>query len=339
MRKSTPQVNMRLAVLAAMALSAIVVFAEEPRAPMLRPEEYPRIDGSTSSQPLGTLVACRLTHTSFAWGSHPLDGTRRLYPTMEPYDPAAKLSLDFPDARHYMPTKIQGDLFKRIEHTGTHESYTNLIARTADLIIAAREPSGDELALARQKGVRIRFAPVALDAFVFLVNRNNPITSLTVEQIRAIYAGTLTNWSAVGGPTEPITPYQRNRNSGSQETMEKLVMKGLTMIQPRDLEVAMSMVGPFNAIRHNRNGIGYTFQYYDTYMTRIPEVTIIAINGIQPTPERIGKRAYPFVAEVFLAWLDGLPTPSPAQAVRDFLISEAGQRVVAESGYVPITYQ
>jgi phosphate transport system substrate-binding protein len=336
MRKSTSPVNMRLAVLAAIAVSTIFFFAEEPIAQMLRPEAYPRIDGSTSSQPLGTLVACRLTQTSFAWGTHPFDGTRRLYPTTDPYDPADKLSLEFPDARSYMPTKIRGDLFKRIEHTGTHESYTSLITRTADLIIVAREPSDDELALSREKGVRIRFAPVALDAFVFLVNRSNPITSLTVEQIRAIYTGTTTNWSEVGGHTEPINPYQRNRNSGSQETMEKLVMKGLTMIQSRDLEVPISMVGPFNAIRHDRQGIGYTFQYYDTYMTRIPEVRIIAINGIQPTAEKIGKRAYPFVAEVFLAWLDDLPTPSPAQVVRDFLVSEAGQRVVAESGYVPI---
>ncbi len=336
MRKSTSPVNMRLAVLAAIAVATILCFAEKPRAQMLRPEEYPRIDGSTSSQPLGSLVACRLTHTSFAWGSHPFDGTRRLYPTTEPYDPAAKLSLDFSDAHSSMPTKIQGNLFRRIEHTGTHESYTNLIARTADLIIVAREPSDDELALSHEKGVRIRFAPVALDAFVFLVHRSNPVTSLTVEQIRAIYTGTLTHWSAVGGHPEPIHPYQRNRNSGSQETMEKLVMKGLTMMPSRDLEVSISMVGPFNAIRHDRQGIGYTFQYYDTYMTRSPEVRIIAINGIQPTAERIGKRAYPFVTEVFLAWLDELPTPSPAQVVRDFLMSEAGQRVVAESGYVPI---
>jgi phosphate transport system substrate-binding protein len=259
-----------------------------------------------------------------------------LYPTTERYDPAVKLSLDFSDARYPMPTKIQKDLFKRIEHTGTHESYTNLIARTADLIIVAREPSDDELALSRERGVRIRFTPVALDAFVFLVNGSNPIPSLTVEQLRAIYSGTLTNWSAVGGPTEPIHPYQRNRNSGSQETMERLVMKGLTMKQSRELDVPISMVGPFNAIRHDPQGIGYSFQYYDTYMTHIPEVRIIAINGIQPTAEQIGKRAYPFVTEVFLAWLDDLPTPSPAQVVRDFLLSEAGQRVVAESGYVPI---
>jgi phosphate transport system substrate-binding protein len=108
------------------------------------------------------------------------------------------------------------------------------------------------------------------------------------------------------------------------------------MVQSRDLEVSMSMIGPFNAIRHDRQGIGYTFRYYDTYMAHMPEVRIISIDGIPPTAEMIGKRAYLFVTEVFLAWRDDLPTPSPAQVVRDFLMSEAGQRVVAESGYVPI---
>jgi phosphate transport system substrate-binding protein len=177
---------------------------------------------------------------------------------------------------------------------GTHESYTSLIGRTADLILVARRPSHDEAALARERGVHIRVTPVALDAFVFLVNRSNPVTSLTAEQIRRIYTGAIASWSKVGGEPTPIHPYRRNRNSGSQETMERLIMKGLAMIQARDLEVPVSMIGPFNAVRHDRQGIGYTFRYYDTYMTRMPEVRIIAINGIQPTAERIGKTGLSF---------------------------------------------
>jgi phosphate transport system substrate-binding protein len=265
-----------------------------------------------------------------------LNGQQFIVAATDAYDPDAKLSLDFAASRSYMPANIHQGLFGRVQHHGTHESYISLLARKAELVIAAREPSEDELVVAGRKGVRIRFTPVALDAFVFIVNRNNPVGDLTVNQIRAIYTGTIANWSEVGGVAEAINPYQRNRNSGSQEMMEKLVMKGQKMIQPRDLEVPLAMIGPFNAIRDDRKGIGYTMQYYDTHMTRIAEVKTVAVDGIVPSAENIRARTYPFVPEVFVAWLDELPQGTPARTVRDWLLSNEGQRLVGESGYIPI---
>jgi phosphate transport system substrate-binding protein len=310
--------------------------AEQATTRMIGVHDYPRVDGSTSTQPLGALAACRLTGTSFAWGSHPFDGTRRLYPTTTPYDPGSKLSLAFPDARAYMPTNIHPMLSSRIKHNGTHESYTNLIMGTADLIIAAREPSDDERALARQRGVKVTFAPVALDAFVFLVSSKNPVRNLTLEQVRGIYTGTVTNWAQVGGPNNPIIPYQRNRNSGSQEMMEKLVMKGLKMVKASDLESSISMIGPFNALIRETKGIGYTVMHYDTYITHSPQIAMIAIDGVYPNQENIRNRSYSFVSGVCIAWLDDLPSNSPVRTIRDWFLTNDGQSVVAESGYVPI---
>jgi len=304
--------------------------------PVLSIDQYPKVDGSTSTQPFGMLLACRITRTAFAWGSHPFDGTRRLYPTMGAYDPSTRLSLDFVKGRFYMPADIHRTVAEKIQHHGTHESYTNLVRRSADLILVAREPSEDELALARKNGVRIRFTPVALDAFVFIVNNNNPVRNLSVQNICAIYTGILTNWSQVGGLAERINPYQRNKNSGSQEMMEKLVMKGLKMVEAGDLEGPLSMIGPFNAIRHDRKGIGYTFQYFDTHMSHTPEVRTIAVDVFDPNGENIRMRTYPFVSEVVIAWLDDFPKGSPAQIVRDWILSEDGQRLVTESGYVPL---
>ncbi len=317
-----------------------------PASPHMTVEQYPVIDGSTSTQPLGMLTACRLTGTAFAWGEHFYDGSRRLYPTLDAYDPAARLALEFPalpagrpaypPATRGMPTNINQELGQKIEHNGTHESYVNLLGGGTDLIIAAREPSDDELALAAETGVIIHSAPVALDAFVFIVNSNNPVRNLTVDQIRAIYTGGITNWAEVGGTDELISPYQRNRNSGSQEKMEKLVMRGTPMIQSPDLEIPFSMIGPFNALRHDLHGIGYTVQYYDRYMVRLPEVARLAVDGVAPDADNIRNRTYPFVSQVFLAWRDELPAGSPAEIVRDWLVSDAGQQVVAESGYVPL---
>jgi phosphate transport system substrate-binding protein len=203
----------------------------------------------------------------------------------------------------------------------------------AQLVLAARGPSADELALAREKGVRIQTLPIALDAFVFIVNRENPVRNLTVHQIRGIYTGKLTDWAQVGGPQGRIQPYQRDRNSGSQQTMEKLVMQGREMVKVSMLEMTLSMTGPFNAIRHDQRGIGYTFYYFDTYMALMPEIAKLGIGGVPPTPKTIQDRSYPFVAEVVVAWLSALPEDTPAAAIRDWLLTNEGQSVVAESGY------
>ena len=171
---------------------------------------------------------------------------------------------------------------------------------------------------------------------MFIVNTENPVGNLTREQIVGIYTGRIKNWKDLGGAPEPIQPYQRNRNSGSQEKMEKLVMKGRKMVKAPPLQTPIAMIGPFNAIRHDERGIGYSDLYYDTFMTHLPEVTTIGIEGVVPNKRTIRDRSYPFVSEVYVAWIGDTPRANPARSVRDWLLSDEGQSVVAESGYVPI---
>ncbi len=320
-----------MAVLAALPITSHANSTSSP--PLLAISRYPRVDGSTSAQPLGTLAACRLTHTTFRW-SRQFDYTRRLLPTTDAFDPSAVLSLAFSPRDHVR--NVHTALYERIQHHGTHQSFTNLIHGSADLIIAARAPSADELALARQMRVSLRYTPVALDAFIFIVNRANSVTNLSIEQIRGIYTGVITNWHDVGGTNLPIAVFVRERNSGSQEKMEQLVMRGMPMTNALSLSMSVRMIGPYNALRDWETGIGYTVQYYDTYMADIPEVRALAVNCITPSTENIRARRYPYVTEVYVVWREGLPDDSPAASVRDWLLSAAGQLAVAESGYVPL---
>ena len=69
-------------------------------------------------------------------------------------------------------TGYQGD-FPGIGHHGTHSAYLNLINGEADLILVARSPSMEELELAQLSGVEFDIRPVALDAFVFIVNEKS----------------------------------------------------------------------------------------------------------------------------------------------------------------------
>jgi phosphate transport system substrate-binding protein len=169
--------------------------AGETRIPIQLPsvvnDGFPRIDGSTSTAPLGSAIICAMMEVPCEWMTF-IDGNRYLMPDL---------------------TNYEGD-FPGIGHQGTHTAYLNLIAGTTDLILVARNPSAEELDLARVSGVTFDIQPIARDAFVFIVNENNPIEGLTINELRAIYSGEVADWAQVGGPSAKINAYQRDDQSG-----------------------------------------------------------------------------------------------------------------------------
>jgi ABC-type phosphate transport system substrate-binding protein len=169
---------------------------------------YPRVDGSTSTLPLARIIACRVFDAHYEWHHSETDDSRHL---------TASDFLDYlNEGYHGEKRPLCEFINQRIDHHGTHEAYVHLIRKQADLILVARKPSADELREASTARMELDIQPVALDAFVFLLNSENPVGSLSLAQIRDIYSGKITNWRQVGGPDAKITPYQRTRNSGSQ---------------------------------------------------------------------------------------------------------------------------
>lgn len=297
-----------------------------PEDPSAAPDEpdfalnYPLVDGSTSTHPLGVLIACELLDVPCRWESDLWDGTKRLLP-----------DLSQPGRKH-----VAMHMFRTVVHQGTHGSYVNLIEDSVDLILVARLPSQDELNLAESLDVELDAEAVALDAFVFLTNRHNPVTGLTTKQIQDIYTGRITRWSEVGGADAEINAYQRNENSGSQELMKTLVMKGLTMIESPEPMILEGMMGPINRLSEDRDGIGYSVYFFEEFMAPNEEIKLVAVDGVTPSYKTIGARKYPFTTEVYVVVRKGLSEDSAAYRLRDWLLSAEGQQVVKKSGYVPI---
>jgi phosphate transport system substrate-binding protein len=280
-------------------------------------DNYPKVDGSTSTQPLSMLIACKLLNIDYEWGIGAgipgLVGERWLRPS--------------PD----------GNLFaEKIKVSQTHGAFVNLVNKNADLIFTHRTLSPDEKAYADELGVTLLETPIALDAFVFVVNKDNPVKSLTVKQIQDIYTGEITNWKQVGGKDEIIKPYVRPRNSGSQEVMEALVMKDLQISDSfMDSEI-ISMAGVFPEMG-SAGSICYTFDYYKKMMVEVSDENVpkIAINNIFPDKENVANRTYPFVSQVHIAVRSDLDKNSMAYKIYELLQSQAAKSVIAESGYIP----
>lgn len=163
---------------------------------------FPIIDGSDSTEPLRTILMCKLLGYDYVW-------ERMMFAQYGG------------DAKRVMPQYTCSDEEKHhlrvncLLESNTHPSFLKLIDDEVEVIFTARSISRDEAVYAEEKGVELIEKPIAKDALAFLVNPVNPVENLSIEQIQGIYTGDITNWSEVGGIDTLITPYVRNRNSGS----------------------------------------------------------------------------------------------------------------------------
>lgn len=280
-------------------------------------ENYPKVDGSTSTKPLNSLIACKLLGLRYEW----MPGL------------VAEWSV-LPDTED-IPESYSDFFGDRIKASRTHNAFMNLIDGNADIILTHRTLSPDEKAHAEKNGVALLETPIALDAFVFVVNKNNPVRNLTVGQVRRIYTGEITNWKEVGGDDALIQPFTRPRNSGSEEIMRSLVMDGLEVGDFPESEIE-SMAGVFPEMR-NSNGICYTFKFYKEAMVRVSDEDVprISINGVFPANSTVIDQSYPFISKVHVAIRSDLDRNSMAYKMYEWLQTKEVDGVIAESGYIP----
>ena len=224
-----------------------------------------------------------------------------------------------------------------INFSRTTQSYRNLMEGSADLLLAA-EPA-PEVLTELEDGGRWKLSPFAMDALVFVVNKNNPVESLTIDQVQQIYTGQITNWSEVGGEDLEIVPFQRNAEAGSQTMFEKLVMAGLPLMDPPISWTADSMSGLLEAVRSYDNSpsaIGYTVYYYANDMEMAKGLKVLAIDGVEPSADAIRAGEYPFLNPYFVAIREDAEADSPTRILYDWVLGPDGQKLAELEGYVPV---
>lgn len=225
-----------------------------------------------------------------------------------------------------------------IEYTNTHPSYVKLINNEADLIVVT-EPSADELALAEEKGIELEVTKVVNEGFAFFVNKNNPVSAVSLEDIVKIYTGEITNWQDLGGNDAEIIAYQRPENSGSQTGLYNLVLKGKEVKIPtpkESVELSMAGIVDYVASYDNAiNAIGYGFYYYVNTMYYNDNLKYLAIDGVAPTYETIQNETYPLLSAYYIVTRKGDENPNVA-LLKKAMLSHRGQYVASEAGYVPV---
>ncbi len=223
-----------------------------------------------------------------------------------------------------------------VEHSKTHKAYEKLINKELDLILVT-SPSEDEEKLAEKSNVELEVTKVVNEGFVFFLNKNNPVDSLTVEQIQKIYSGEITNWKEVGGNDEEIIAYQRPKNSGSQTGMLDLVMKDKKIKDAPKEDIAMSMSDIIDAVSNYDNkesAIGYSYYYYANTMYLSDEIKLLKVNGVEPNNDTIKNGEYPILTAYYIVNRKD-DISSEAASLKENMLSTRGQKVAEEAGYVP----
>jgi len=205
-------------------------------------------------------------------------------------------------------------------------------------IVLATYPSTAELNMASNAGIELIIKPVCYDSFVFITHRDNPVESLTVEQIQEIYRGRITNWKEVGGNDLEIVAYQREPNSGSQTAMEEIVMKGISMIKPPTERVPVGMGMLVDAVvyyKNNTMSLGYTYKYYIDRLYTSPDIKILKVDGIMPSDENVRNNSYPFVTP-YNAVIRSTDVDEVGGRFLNWILSDEGQACITQAGYVSL---
>ena len=218
---------------------------------------------------------------------------------------------------------------------GTWEEYH--FNKRPDIVLATY-PSTDELNMASDAGIELIIEPVCYDSFVFITHKDNPVESLTVEQIQEIYRGKITNWKEVGGRDLRIVAYQREPNSGSQTAMEEWVMKGIPMTKPPTAQLSMGMGMLIEAVAGYENStmsLGYTYKYYVDRLYKSPDIKILKVDGIMPSDENVRNNSYAFIAP-YNAVIRSTDTEEVGGKFLNWMLSDEGQVCISQAGYVSI---
>ncbi len=199
--------------------------------------------------------------------------------------------------------------------------------RTADIGMASRDIKSSEM----EQYPGIVEHVIAVDGIALIVNPQNPVSSLTMAEIKAIYKGEITNWKDVGGSDRQIVVVGRDSASGTREFFYDEVMKKEEFV--RTQQELNSNGAVKQTVAQTPDAIGYVgLGYIDT------TVKAISINKdgtlVAPTIDNVKNKSYP-IARGLHMYTNG-PETGLAKDYLDFLMSAEGQQIVSKEGFVPI---
>lgn len=237
--------------------------------------------------------------------------------------------------------KVAPDIEVEVSGGGSGVGIAALIRGTVDIANASREikPSEAEQAMKNTGKAPVSFI-VGYDALAVYVHKDNPLEEITLEQIADIYAegGQTTRWSQLGvtipgARDDTIVRVSRQSSSGTYEFFREHALGNRDFrLGSRDLNGSKEVV---ELVAATPTAIGYSGMGYATPGVKMLKVAARAgAPAVAPTVAAVHDRSYPLARSLHVYTL-GEPQGAVKRYI-DWILSDAGQKIVEESGYVPV---
>jgi phosphate transport system substrate-binding protein len=216
---------------------------------------------------------------------------------------------------------------------GSGTGISALINGTTDICNSSRPMKSAEREKLKQRfsslGVEIKSAK---DGLAVYLNDQSPLDALTLDQVKDIYTGKISNWKEVGGPDAKIVLYGRENNSGTYVYFRDNVLMG------KDFAPAMqSLPGTaavVNAVAKDKLSIGFGGAAYAKGIKYAKIKKDANSPGVAPSPETVKDGSYPVTRYLYM-YVKSRPTGAMKEYI-DWILSPEGQSVVTEVGYFPV---
>ncbi|MGH7726554.1 MAG: phosphate ABC transporter substrate-binding protein [Candidatus Eiseniibacteriota bacterium] len=214
---------------------------------------------------------------------------------------------------------------------GSGTGIAALINGTIDIAQSSRAMKDEEKQqFAEKAGGPPQEIAVARDGVTVYVHSSNPLTTISMEQLKGIYTGAIKNWSDVGGPDKPIVVYSRENNSGTYVFFKEHVLGGADFSPTAATLPGTAAV--VNAVTQDPGGIGYGGIAYGS---GIKHLAILDAGGqpIEPKEATILDGSYPLSRPLY--WYVSPKAPKEATDLVAWVQSPEGQAVIKDVGYFP----
>lgn len=218
--------------------------------------------------------------------------------------------------------ELNSDVILEIQQNGSGAGIKDVIGGVSEIGMSSRELKDEEKS-------QVEGTTVAYDGIALLVNLNNSVKNITLEQVKDIYTGKVTNWKELGGADAPIVVVSREEGSGTRDAFQEIVgyeSEELT----KDATISDGSGAVKTTVAGNENAIGFaSFEYIDN------TVSALNINDVEATADNVKAGDYR-ISRPFLLVSKKDTLTEDGQALIDYVLSEEGQKIVEENKLITI---
>ena len=215
------------------------------------------------------------------------------------------------------------DIKIEVNQIGSSAGITNATSGVSEIGMSSRDLKEEEKANGLKETI------VAYDGIVVVTHPSNKVKDLTMEQVKQIFTGEVTNWKELGGDDMEIVVVSREDGSGSRDAFQEIVDYSSSELV-RSAIIASGNGNIKTTVAMNKHAVGFiSFEYIDE------SISTIDINGVEATAENVLQQTYS-LSRPFLFVYKEEHLSTEGQQFIDYILSPKGQNVVSEAGVIPL---